>query len=415
LATPSATITPTPPAAHHSPTTTPTPGTGTATLPQRAPMSGPPPDQVFGPPPPFKALPAAPGPVPPVASGRPSASNPAAGPLVSCGGTAPTVSIEQNPSWDLLGLYVTAVPASGCSPTAYYYDVSWNGAAYQRFAPNTAYGATYRPESFAWLDTNTHTGTAQVAVQACDASSCSNPGYTPVESLSAHGKSCAQDGCWVDNGSGINAQNTCNYSPTRLARMLRGQPAPFVRYPGQDMQPDSHSLPRAGREPQHVSHTSLHLAQVVGVGEQLQFRYTYRRQRQRVYEGIGCPNCQGLLTASISGLGIGIGSNTIYGSTEITTHSPIIGDLLNFGMFINDWFQREYYSLDGSTWTEFPSPNSGIALGGSCAPPLKCGSFGQGNNLYCDRPFGSELFSYGTYYQSGFLYSMNLRASGSCR
>src|SRR5579885_3427851 len=139
LASPSATITPTPPATHHPPTATPTPGTGAATPPQHIPRSGPPPDQVFGPLPPFKALPSAPGPVPPVARGRTSAANPAAGPLVSCGSTTPTIYIDENPSWDFLGLYLTVVPAPGCSPTAYYYDVSWNGATYQRFAPNPAY------------------------------------------------------------------------------------------------------------------------------------------------------------------------------------------------------------------------------------------------------------------------------------
>lgn len=83
-----------------------------------------------------------------------------------------------------------------------------------------------------------------------------------------------------------------------------------------------------------------------------------------------------------------------------------MGDFMNFGMFVNSWFEREYYSFDEVSYTEWPSPSSYAVM---AYPGQTNGTY---NDLYCDRPTGSEHFSYGTYYQSGFLDSMNVR--GSC-
>ena len=112
-------------------------------------------------------------------------------------------------------------------------------------------------------------------------------------------------------------------------------------------------------------------------------------------------NHQNLLQATILGPYI----TNSYISVETTSALANLGDLMNFDMYSNTWIQREYYSLDEQYYTEWPYPAS-IAKMGYLGE-----TDGTYNDLYCDRPRGSEPFSYITYYQSGFLDSMNVRQS----
>lgn len=123
-----------------------------------------------------------------------------------------------------------------------------------------------------------------------------------------------------------------------------------------------------------------------------------------VYQGIGCPNCAPLMSAGVNTVGM-TGVSVV---TETTSQQANMGDYMNFNMVDNSWFQRAYYYSNG--WIEFPSPSSSTFIQ-SPSIQISTNTSGVGNDIYCDRPLGSEPYSNGTYYQSGFLDSTYVRNS----
>lgn len=173
----------TPPA--YQPTASATPSAARAAPSAQHYPPGPAPDAIFGP-----AITGTPptitGPKPPaLPSPGASSTAPQLAPSGGCSGSTPGVSNDLDPSWDFLTNYITVSPAGGCVPTNYYYAVSWNGAPLTYFAPDQRYSGV-RTDNFAWLDTSTHTGYAQVAAAACDSGGCSNFAFTPTFTLQAH-------------------------------------------------------------------------------------------------------------------------------------------------------------------------------------------------------------------------------------